>query len=290
MNAANKPAKVRNIKAKKISETVARLCIEANYYLPEDVKNALEQARTTEQSELGRETLGRIIENAALAQKEQTAICQDCGTAVVYLEIGQDVHITGDNLYNAVADGVRQAYDKGYLRKSMVRRPYSTRENTKDNTPPIIHTDIVPGNKLKITVMAKGGGSENMSRLFMLIPSQGRQGIIDSVLKAVEEADSNPCPPVIVGVGIGGSAETAMELAKKVTIRRIGQRDEDPENAALEEELLKKVNALGIGPEGFGGRTTALDVHVSTFPSHIASLPVAVSLQCHAARHKEETL
>lgn len=269
---------------------MAHLCQEANYFLPDDVRQALEKARKTEESPLGQQVLGQLLANAQLAKEEEMAICQDCGVAVVYLEVGQDVHITGGDLYEAVNAGVRQGYVKGYLRKSMVRQPYSARVNTQDNTPAVIHTEIVPGDKLKITLVAKGGGSENMSRLFMLTPGEGRQGVIDVVLRAVDEAGSNPCPPVIVGVGIGGTAEKAMALAKKATSRPIDSVNPDPENAKLEKELLKRVNALGIGSEGFGGRVTALAVHIETFPAHIASLPIAVSLQCHAARQKEALL
>ena len=282
--------KIRNIRAQKIAETVARLCQEANYFLPNDVHRALKQAHKTEESPLGRQTLDQILANAQLATETKMAMCQDCGIAVVYLEIGQDTHITGGNLYEAINEGVRQGYEQGYLRKSMVRQPYSARVNTQDNTPAVIHTDIIPGDKLKITVMPKGGGSENMSRLFMLTPEQGRSGIIEVVLRAVNEAGSNPCPPVIVGVGIGGTAEIAMALAKKATLRPLGSTNSDPENVRLEKELTKRVNALGIGPEGLGGQTTALAVHIELFPSHIASLPIAVSLQCHAARQKEAIL
>jgi fumarate hydratase subunit alpha len=252
--------------------------------------NALQKARQTEESPLGQHTLDQILDNARLAKEEEMAICQDCGVAVVYLEIGQDVHVTGGDLYEAANEGVRQGYDKGYLRKSMVKQPFSARVNTKDNTPAVIHTAIVPGDKLKITVMPKGGGSENMSRLFMLTPSQGRQGVIDSVVQAVDEAGSNPCPPVVVGVGIGGTAEKAMAIAKKSLLRPVGEANPDPEVAELEKELLQRINALGIGPQGLGGRTTALSVHIEAFPSHIASLPLAVNLQCHAARHKEAIL
>mgnify|MGYP001592721107 CR=1 FL=1 len=281
---------IRNIRARKVTETVARLCQGANYFLPDDVIKALEKAHKTEESPLGRQTLGQILANAQLAREEEMAICQDCGVVVVYLEMGQDVHITGGDLYEAVNEGVSQGYVKGCLRKSMVSQPYSTRVNTQDNTPAVIHTDIVPGDKLKITLVPKGGGSENMSRLFMLTPGEGRQGVIDVVLRAIDEAGSNSCPPVIVGVGIGGTAEKAMGLAKKATMRMIGTANHNRENAKLEKELLKRVNALGIGPEGFGGRITALAVHIETFPAHIASLPIAVSLQCHAARQKEALL
>ncbi len=281
---------MREIDANLITQTVSRLCQEANFLLGDDVLAALEKARQMEKSPLGKEILGQVLENARIAKKESLPLCQDCGTAVVFLDIGQDVHITGGDLYIAINEGVRQGYDDGYLRKSMVNHPFSSRINTKDNTPAIIHTDIVPGDKLKITVVPKGGGSENMSRLFMLTPSEGRQGIIDSVLKAVDEAGSNPCPPVIVGVGIGGTAERAMELAKKSLLRKVGDHNPDPEVADLEIDLLKNINALGIGAQGFGGSITALAVHVEAFPAHIASMPLAVTLQCHAARHKEAVM
>lgn len=281
---------MRNIDAKEVTAAVTRLFQEANFFLPEDILNALKQGRQNEESTLAQQTLDSILENARMAKEEQLALCQDCGVAVVYLELGQDAHITGGDFYQAVNEGVRQAYDKGYLRKSMVNQPYSARINTKDNTPAVIHTDIVPGDKLKITVMPKGGGSENMSRLFMLTPADGRQGVIDCVVRSVDEAGSNPCPPVIVGVGVGGTAEKAMALAKKALIRPIGEANTNAENAELEKELLRRVNALGVGPEGFGGRTTALDVHVETFPAHIASMPLAVNLQCHSARTKEAIL
>ena len=281
---------MREIKAKEITKTVSTLCQEANFNLGEDVLAALKQALKTEESPLGKETLSQLIENAKIAKEEKLPLCQDCGTAVVFMEIGQDVHITGGDLNAAVEEGVRQGYDKGYLRKSMANQPFSARVNTKDNTPAVIHTDIVPGDKLKVIVMPKGGGGENMTRLFMLTPARGRQGIIDSVVQAVDEAGSNPCPPVIAGVGIGGTAEKAMALAKKALLRRLGDLNPDAEVAELEKELLQRINSLGIGPQGFGGRVTALAVHVETFPAHIASLPLAVNLQCHAARHKEAIL
>ena len=281
---------MRTIETKEIVEAVSRLSQEANFFLPEDVLDALKQVCIAEISPIGRQTLNQIIENAILAKEEQIAICQDCGTIVIYLEVGQDVHISGGDLYAAINEGVRQGYANGYLRKSMVRQPFSSRINTRDNTPAIIHTDIVPGDRLKIIVMPKGGGSENMSRLFMLAPSDGRKGIIDAVIRAVDEAGSNPCPPVIVGVGIGGTAEKAMGLAKQALLRNIGEPNPDAEVNALEKELLKRVNALGIGPQGFGGKITALAVHIETFPTHIASMPLAVNLQCHVARHKEIVL
>jgi len=278
---------VRNIDAKEVTKTVTRLLIEANYYLPDDVLKALQIAQDTEESVAGKKVLSQLIKNADIAAKEQMALCQDCGVAVVFLELGQEVHIVGGGLVEAINEGVRQAYEKGYLRKSMVMRPFSARVNTKDNTPAIIYTDIVHGDKLKIIVMPKGGGAENMSRLIMLTPSAGRQGIIDNVLKAVEEAGSNPCPPVIVGVGIGGTAEKTMMLAKKALLRKIGEHNVDTEVAELEKELLQKVNELGIGPMGYGGRTTALAVNIEVFPSHIASMPMAVNINCHSSRHKE---
>jgi len=281
---------LRDIDAGEVTKTVTRLFLEANYYLTDDVLDALKTAEKTEESEAGKEVLRQIIKNADIAAKEQIPLCQDCGAAVVFLELGQDTHIAGGDLNEAVNEGVRQAYEKGYLRKSMVRHPFSTRVNTKDNTPAIIHTEIVPGNKLKITVVPKGGGAENMSRLVMLTPSAGRQGIIDNVLKAVDEAGSNPCPPVIVGVGIGGTAEKTLLLAKKALLRKIGEHNADPEIAELEKELLEKVNKLGIGPMGYGGRTTALAVNVEVFPAHIAGMPLAINLNCHSARHKEAVL
>jgi len=281
---------MRDIESTKITETVARLCQEANFDLGEDVLDALKRARDNEESPLGRQVLEQILANANIAHEERIPICQDCGTAVIFLEVGQDAHIVGGDLYAAVEEGVRQGYKQGYLRKSIVRQPFSARVNTKDNTPAIIHTEIVAGDRLHITVMPKGGGSENMSRLTVLTPAKGRQGVIDFVVQAVEEAGSNPCPPIIVGVGIGGTADKATILAKKALLRRVGEPHTDPEVAELEREILERVNNLGIGPQGFGGRTTALAVHAEVFPTHIASLPVAVNLQCHAARHKEAVL
>jgi fumarate hydratase subunit alpha len=217
-------------------------------------------------------------------------LCQDCGLAVVFVEIGQDAHITGGDLVQAINDGVRKGYAEGYLRKSAVKQPFSARVNTKDNTPAIIHTEIVPGDKVKITVAPKGGGSENMSRFTVLKPAQGRQGVVDFVVSAVDEAGSNPCPPTIVGVGIGGTAEKAMIMAKRALLREVGKPSTDPEVAELEKELLQRINSTGVGPGGVGGRITSLAVHVETFPAHIASLPVAVNIQCHSARHKEAVL
>lgn len=281
---------MREIDCARVIETVARLFQEANFDLGDDVLDALKRARDKEESPLGRQVLDQILENASIAKSEKIPICQDCGTAVVFLKLGQDVHITGGDLYTAVEEGVRQGYSEGYLRKSIVSQPFSARVNTKDNTPAVIHLEMVRGDRLKITVMPKGGGSENMSRLGMLTPAKGRQGVIDFVVRSVLEAGSNPCPPVIVGVGIGGTADKATILAKKALLRKMGEPHADPEIAELEKEILRRVNSLGIGPQGFGGRTTALAVHVEVFPTHIAMLPVAVNLQCHAARHKETVL
>ena len=281
---------MKEIHVSQITETVARLCQDATSILPEDVVAALRRAESTEESPLAKQVLMEILDNAELARQEMLPLCQDTGTAVVFAELGQDVHIVGGDLYSAVNEGVRRGYGEGYLRKSMVARPFSNRINTKDNTPAIIYTDIVPGERLKITVMPKGGGSENMTRLGMLAPARGREGVIELVVKTVDEAGSNPCPPVIVGVGIGGTAERAMLLAKKSLLRRLGEPSPDPEIAELEREILHRVNNLGIGPMGYGGRVTALAVHIEAFPAHIASLPVAVNLQCHSARHKEAIL
>jgi fumarate hydratase subunit alpha len=278
---------MRLVDAADITGAVADLSKQANYELGEDVIAALKKARDTEESPAGRQALDTILENARIAAAEKIPLCQDCGTAVVFLEIGQDVLVVKGDLYTAVNEGVRQAYQEGYLRKSMVEHPFSDRTNTGDNTPAVIHTEIVPGNKLKITVLPKGGGAENMAKLGMLLPSAGKKDVIDFVVKAVEKAGSNPCPPVIIGVGIGGTAEKAMLLAKHALIRKAGEPSPDKENAELEQKILNKVNKLGIGPVGYGGRVTALAVHVDSFPAHITGLPVAVNLQCHSARHRE---
>ena len=281
---------MRDIDAKEVTKIVTTLFLKANYNLPEDVLEALISAQYSEESAVGKEVLAQIIKNADIAAKEHLALCQDCGTAVIFLEIGQEIHIVGGDLSAAINEGVRQAYEQGYLRKSMVLRPFSDRMNTKDNTPAIIYTEVVSGDKLKIIVIPKGGGAENMSRLIMLTPSAGRQGIIDNVLKVVDEAGSNPCPPTIVGVGIGGTAEKTMMLAKKALLRKVGERNADTEIAELEKELLQKINELGIGPMGYGGRITALAVNIEVFPSHLASMPLAVNINCHSARHKEAVI
>jgi fumarate hydratase subunit alpha len=278
---------MRLVYAADITEAIANLFKQANYTLGDDVLTALKKARKEEISPAGSDALDAILGNARIAAKDIIPLCQDCGTAVIFLEIGQDVLIVKGDLEKAVNEGVKKAYTEGYLRKSMVAHPFSDRQNTGDNTPAVIHTTIVPGNKLKITVLPKGGGAENMAKLGMLLPSAGKKGVIDFVVSAVNDAWSNPCPPVIVGVGIGGTADKAILMAKHALIRRVGEPSPDKENAELEKEILHKVNALGIGPMGYGGRITALAVHVESFPAHITALPVAVNLQCHSARHRE---
>jgi fumarate hydratase subunit alpha len=278
---------MREIKAADITKAVADLFQQANYGLSGDVIAALKKARKEEESPTGRRILDAILENARIAAKDRIPLCQDCGSAVVFLEIGQDVRVVNGGLDDAVNEGVRRAYIQGYLRKSMVGRPFSERRNTGDNTPAVIHTDIVPGDKLKIAIIPKGGGAENMTRLGMLLPAAGKKGVVDFTVKAVEEAWSNPCPPIIIGVGIGGTAEKAMLMAKHALLRKVGEPSPDKETAALEREILKKVNNLGIGPMGYGGRVTALAVHAESFPAHLGALPVAVNIQCHSARHRE---
>lgn len=278
---------MREINVNDITKTVERLCIEANYYLPKDVKDALKKAINEEESPLGREVLQDILRNAEIAQREQIPLCQDTGLAVVFLEVGQDVRLIGGALNGAVHKGVRKGYINGYLRKSSVNDPFIARKNTEDNTPAIIHTTIVPGDKVKVTVAPKGGGSENMSALAMLKPADGITGIKEFVVDTVNKAGPNPCPPIIVGVGIGGTIEETTLIAKKALLRVVGAHNKNPEIEKVETELLKEINNLGIGPQGFGGRITALAVHIETTPAHIASMPVAVNIQCHAARHKE---
>lgn len=274
---------MRTINAEAISEAVRDLCIKANYHLPEDVKSSINNAFKTEPFPIARDTLGIIVENYTLAENESIPICQDTGLACVFLEIGQDVHIIG-NLENAINEGVRQGYEIGLLRKSCVKDPLR-RINTNDNTPAMIYYDIVPGEKLKITVAPKGFGSENMSQLKMLKPSDGIDGVIEFVISVVEEAGPNPCPPIVVGVGIGGTFDKAALLAKKALMRELDVRNEDSFYSDLEKLLLKKINALGIGPQGFGGKATALAVNIEVMPTHIAGLPVAVNINCHATRH-----
>ena len=281
---------VREIQCQEITEVVERLFIEACYELPDDVLRAIRKARESEVSPLGQDILQQILDNAEIARCGEFPLCQDTGLAVVFLELGQEVHVAGGDLNECIAEGVRRGYRNGYLRKSAVDHPYSQRINTRDNTPPIVHIRSVPGDHLKITVLPKGGGSENMSYLRMMSPAMGRQGVADFVVKAVEESGANPCPPVIVGVGIGGTADHALLLAKEALLREVGKPSQNVEDASLEAEILERVNRLGIGPQGLGGRITALAVHVESHPCHIASLPVAVNMQCHSARHKEQVL
>lgn len=278
---------MREINVDAITQTVERLCIEANYYLPEDVKKALEEAANKEESVLGKEILLDILKNEEIARCNNVPICQDTGLAVIFLEVGQDVRLVGGDLNEAINEGVRRGYKNGYLRKSSVDDPFLVRKNTGDNTPAIIHTTIVSGDKVKITIAPKGGGSENMSALAMLKPSDGVKGIKKFVLDTIDRAGSNPCPPIIVGIGIGGTIEKTTLIAKKALLRTIGEYNPNPEVAKLEKELLEEINNLGIGPQGFGGRSTALAVHIETVPAHIASMPVAINTQCHVARHKE---
>jgi fumarate hydratase subunit alpha len=278
---------MREINVEVITKTVEKLCIESNYYLPEDVKSALEDAMEKEESPLGKEILSYILKNQEIARIKGVPICQDTGLAVIFLEMGQEVRLVGGDLNEAINEGVRRGYLNGYLRKSAVDDPFIERKNTGDNTPAIIHTKIVPGDKIKLILAPKGGGSENMSALAMLKPSDGIKGIKEFVLNTVEKAGANPCPPIIVGIGIGGTIEKTTLIAKQSLLRKVGEHNPNPKVAKLEEELLEEINKLGIGPQGFGGRITALAVNIETFPAHIASMPVAINIQCHAARHRE---
>lgn len=280
---------MREIHINEIQEAVENLCIEANYNLSKDVVYFLDKAKREETWNLAEDILDKIIMNAEIAKNERMPICQDTGMACVFIEIGQDVHIVGGSLEDSINEGVRRGYDKGYLRKSVVKDPID-RVNTKDNTPAIIYYDIVHGDKLKITVAPKGFGSENMSQIKMLKPSDGIEGVKEFIINVVKEAGPNPCPPMIVGVGIGGTFEKSAYLSKKALIRPIDSKNENKFYADLEEELLIKMNELGIGPQGFGGKTTALGINIETFPTHIAGLPVAVNISCHATRHKEVIL
>jgi fumarate hydratase subunit alpha len=278
---------MREINVLKITETVKKLCIDANYYLSEDMRKRFKEAKEKETFPVAQNVLDILIKNADIAQNEDMPMCQDTGMAVIFLEIGQEVHVTGGSIEAAVNEGVRQGYDEGYLRKSVVSDPLNGRVNTKDNTPAIIHYEIVPGEGFKITMAPKGFGSENMSGLKMLKPSEGVEGVKNFILKVVKDAGPNACPPLVVGIGIGGTFEKAAYLAKKSLLRSTDVRNSDEYYAKLEEEILEEINKLGIGPQGFGGRTTALAVNIETYPTHIAGLPVAVNINCHATRHKE---
>jgi fumarate hydratase subunit alpha len=279
---------MRQIEVGQVTRAVKEAAIAANYEACADLLAALNRGAAAEESPAGQEVLRQLLENARIAREERIPLCQDCGLAVVFAEVGQDVHLVGGDFEPAIHEGIRQGYIEGHLRKSSCHP--LTRVNTGDNTPAIIYTEIVPGDRLKLTVVPKGGGSENMSRLYMLKPAEGLAGIKTHVLLTVEEAGPNPCPPIIVGVGIGGTFERAALLAKKSLLRELGQANPDPEVAELERQLLEEVNHLGIGPQGLGGRVTAMAVHVLMQPCHIASLPVAVNIQCHASRHKEVVL
>lgn len=279
---------MREVLAKNITDVVKRLCIDANCHLPGDMKACIEDSFRAETWPAAKEILERIMENYQIADRENRPICQDTGLACVFVNVGQDVHIVG-NLTDAINEGVRQGYGEGYLRKSVVRDPLD-RVNTGDNTPAMIYYDIVPGDQVEIIVAPKGAGSENMSQIKMLKPSDGLQGVKDFVLQVVEEAGPNPCPPIVVGVGVGGTFDKAAFLAKKALVRSSDQRNPDPFWADLEIELLNSINELGIGPQGFGGRTTALCVNIEQYPAHIASLPVAVNINCHVTRHKREVI
>lgn len=280
---------MREIHISEIISTVRDLCIESNYYLSSDVKESLCKAKEDETWPLAENVLDQLILNSNIAQKEDMPICQDTGMACVFVEIGQEVHIVGGLLQDAINEGVRRGYDEGFLRKSVVKDPIH-RVNTKDNTPAIIYYDIVPGDKIKITVAPKGFGSENMSRIKMLKPSDGLQGVKDFIIETVKLAGPNPCPPIVVGVGIGGTFDKAAYLAKKALIRPLNKRNDEKFYSDLEEELLETINKLGIGPQGFGGKTTALGLNIETYPTHIAGLPVAVNINCHATRHKEREI
>ncbi len=281
---------MRSIAADKVVSSVADLCREANYSVGKDVLTSLQKALAGEENETARTVLEEIVLNCDLAEKDKMALCQDTGTAVFFIDVGQKVQITGGNLYDAVNEGVRIGYGTGCLRNSIVKDPVFDRSNTSDNTPAVIHYDIVPGDRLKISFMAKGSGAENMSALKMLKVSDGIDGVKDFVSATVREAGSRPCPPIIVGVGVGGNFERCAVLSKKALLREIGSENPDPEWAQVEKELLAQINDLGIGVQGFGGKNTALAVHIIAEPCHIASLPVSVNIQCHAVRHKTVTL
>ncbi len=277
---------MREIDVKEIIPVVKKLCIDANYYIGEDVLDKIKEFYEKEESPTAKEVLAILLENYELAAKEKMPSCQDTGVAVVFVELGQDVHLVGGDFYEAIHEGIRQGYKDGYLRKSLVDDPIIGRVNTKDNTPGLIYTDIVPGEKIKITVAPKGGGSENMSEVKMMKAADGIEGVVDFVVDRVRRSGGNPCPPIVVGVGLGGNFEQSALLAKKSLLRPLNESHPEKKWAKVEAEILEKVNKLGIGPQGFGGRTTALAVSIMYKPCHIASMPVAVNIQCHAARHK----
>ena len=275
---------VRTIKTEEVTKVIKEMCIEANHYLSDDMKCAMNQAMNSEESALGKKILSQLKDNLDIAGKEMIPICQDTGMAVIFFEVGQDVHFEGGLIEDAINEGVRQGYTEGYLRKSVVNDPI-IRENTKDNTPAVIHYSIVPGDKVKVTFAPKGFGSENMSRTFMLKPADGIEGVKEAILQAVKDAGPNACPPMVVGVGIGGTFEKCALLSKKALTRSINESSDIPYVAELEKEILEKINKLGIGPGGLGGTTTAYAVNINTYPTHIAGLPVAVNICCHVNRH-----
>ncbi|TES90783.1 MAG: fumarate hydratase [Candidatus Cloacimonadota bacterium] len=281
---------MKEIEASKITEAVKKLVMDANYFIGDDVKKAIEDAIEKETSPTAKEILNMILENHKISREEQLPMCQDTGVAVFFIELGQDVHIVGEGYEDAINEGVKQGYTEGYLRKSMVGDPIIERKNTGDNTPAVIHTRIVPGDKIHILVAPKGGGSENMSEVRMMKAADGIEGVKDFVVERVKKSGGNPCPPIVVGVGLGGNFEMSAILSKKSLTRNFGQRNPDPKFSEVEVELLKRINKLGIGPMGLGGKTTALEVFIEYIPCHIASMPVAVNINCHAARHKEITL
>lgn len=278
---------IRKIKADTVTKTVKQLFMDCNYFIDDSITKALKDFREKEKSPVGKNVLSQLLENNEIAAKEQIPICQDTGMAVLFVEYGDKVVIEDGSFKEAVEQGVREAYDEGYLRKSVVTDPVFDRINTKDNTPAVIHTEIVPGDKIKFLVGGKGFGSENMSAIKMLTPSYGAEGVKEFILETVKKAGPNPCPPIVVGVGIGGTFEKAAQLAKKATFRPIDTKNPDPRYAQMEDELLEKINRMGFGPAGLGGNTTALGVNIETYPTHIAGMPVAVNICCHAARHKE---
>lgn len=275
---------IREVNVAEITKNIKEMCIEANHYLSPDMDRMMKKAKEEEKSEIGKKVLNQLQKNLQIADKEVIPICQDTGMAVIFLEVGQEIHFQGGSLEDAINEGVRQGYEEGYLRKSVVKDPIQ-RENTKDNTPAIIHYSIVPGDKVKITVAPKGFGSENMSRVFMLKPADGIEGVKDAILTAVKDAGPNACPPMVVGVGIGGTFEKCALMAKQALTRNVEEHSEIPYVKELEIEMLEKINGLGIGPGGLGGTTTALAVNINTYPTHIAGLPVAINICCHVNRH-----
>jgi len=280
---------MKEIHVDTIRDKVAELCIEATHVLPEDVRQGLRNAQTTEKGPLAQQVLVELIENFDIAERQMIPLCQDTGTTVVFVELGQEVHVTGGSLEQAIHDGVGKGYTSGFMRASIVAHPLTSRENTGNNTPAVIHYEVVPGDNLHLKILPKGGGCENMSRFVNLLPRAGKDAVINFVLRAIEESGGNPCPPLIVGVGIGGTSEHAMGMAKKAVTRGVGSTSDDVEIAALEAEMLDKINALGVGPQAVGGTNTALQVSILTYPTHITALPVAVNIQCHSARLKEVT-